>query len=135
MSVHAVERVFWEFGNKPALIDEFLADPDAYLAQYPALTADERRMVKSVDLKGLSDHGVSNLLTMMVWPLLKGADGMPFDYLTHMNAGRLPDMGLPPLKAAGLKAYIRFRNARAEWLRWRRKRRGEDPRGNTRPQL
>lgn len=133
MSVHTVERVFWEFGNKPARIDEFLADPDTYLERYTSLTADERRMIKGVDLKRLSDHGVSNMLTMMVWPMLKGADGMPFDYLTHMNAGRLPDMGLPPLKAAGLKTYIRFRNARAQFLRWRRKRRGEDPRGDTSP--
>jgi len=112
MSVHAVEKVFWEFGNKPARIDEFRRDPDAYLKNY-ALTDQERAMIRRVDLKALEAHGVSSLLTLMVWPLLKGSDEMPFDYLVHMNDGKLPDMGMTGLKAIGLKGYIRFRQLRA----------------------
>ena len=112
MSVHAVEKVFWEFGNKPSRIDEFRRDPDAYLARYN-LTAEERAMIRHVDLKALAEHGVSTLLTIMVWPLLKGPDEMPFDYLVHMNDGKLPDMGMTGVKAIGLKGYIRFRQMRA----------------------
>ncbi|HEY0675991.1 MAG TPA: hypothetical protein VGD25_07255 [Immundisolibacter sp.] len=112
MSVHAVEKVFWEFGNKPARIDEFRRDPDAYLKNY-ALTDQERAMIRRVDLKALEAHGVSSLLTLMVWPLLKGSDEMPFDYLVHMNDGKLPDMGMTGFKAIGLKGYIRFRQLRA----------------------
>lgn len=112
MSVHAVEKVFWEFGNKPARIDEFRRDPDTYLKNY-ALTDQERAMIRGVDLKALEAHGVSSLLTLMVWPLLKGADEMPFDYLVHMNDGKLPDMGMTGVKAIGLKGYIRFRQLRA----------------------
>ena len=112
MSVHAVEKVFWEFGNKPARIDAFRRDPDAYLKNY-ALTDQERAMIRQVDLKALEAHGVSSLLTLMVWPLLKGSDEMPFDYLVHMNDGKLPDMGMTGFKAIGLKGYIRFRQLRA----------------------
>jgi len=112
MSVHAVEKVFWEFGNKPARIDAFRRDPDTYLKNY-ALTDQERAMIRGVDLKALEAHGVSSLLTLMVWPLLKGSDEMPFDYLVHMNDGKLPDMGMTGFKAIGLKGYIRFRQLRA----------------------
>lgn len=128
MSVHTVERVFWEFGNKPARFDAFRKDPDGYLAAYP-LTEEERAMIRDVDLHALSAYGVSNLLTLMVWPLMKGTDVMPFDYLIHMNQGRLPDMGMTGWKAWGLKGFIRFRQARAGVLRTLRRLRGQDPRG------
>ncbi len=112
MSVHAVEKVFWEFGNKPSRIEEFRRDPEAYLKAYP-LSAEERAMIRHVDLKALAAHGVNTLLTLMVWPLLKGSDDMPFDYLVHMNDGKLPDMGMTGFKAIGLKGYIRFRQIRS----------------------
>ena len=70
-------------------------------------------MIRHVDLKALAAHGVNTLLTLMVWPLLKGSDDMPFDYLVHMNDGKLPDMGMTGFKAIGLKGYIRFRQMRA----------------------
>ncbi|MGK2941591.1 MAG: hypothetical protein ACSLFJ_07945 [Immundisolibacter sp.] len=96
MSLNAVEKVFWEFGTDPDRIAAFRADPDAYLAAYP-LEPDERDMVKRVDLKALAERGVSTLLTMMVWPMLKGPEGMPFSYLEHMNGGVMPPFpGMPP---------------------------------------
>ena len=132
MSVHTVERVFWEFGNQPERFEQFRKDPDNYLAPYPLNDA-ERAMIRDVDLRALSDYGVSNLLTLMVWPLMKGTDVMPFDYLIHMNQGRLPDMGMTGWKAWGLKGFIRFRQARAAVLRAVRKARGQDPRGSIQP--
>ena len=89
MSLNNVERVFWEFGNDPGRIARFNEDPDSYLAAYD-LDAAERRAIRDVDLKALADSGVSTLLTLMVWPLLKGPEGMPFAYLEHMNGGKLP---------------------------------------------
>lgn len=118
MSVNTVERVLWEFGNRPERVTRFRADPAGYLAAYP-LTSAEREMIQRMDLRALADHGVSSLLTIMVWPLLHGADEMPFDYLVHMNHGKLPDMGMTGFKAFGLKGYIRFRQVRA-WLRRKR---------------
>ena len=96
MSLNAVEKVFWEFGTDPDRIAAFRADPDGYLARY-RLEPDERDMIKRVDLKALAERGVSTLLTMMVWPMLKGPEGMPFSYLEHMNGGVMPPFpGMPP---------------------------------------
>ncbi|WP_448509247.1 hypothetical protein [Immundisolibacter sp.] len=96
MSVQAVEKVFWEFGTDADRIAAFRADPDGYLAAY-RLEPDERDMIKRVDLKALAERGVSTLLTMMVWPMLKGPEGMPFSYLEHMNGGIMPPFpGRPP---------------------------------------
>ncbi len=89
MSINAVEKVFWEFGNDPSRIETFRADPTQYLARYN-LTPAETDMIAAVDLKALADAGVSTLLTMMVWPLLNGPEGMPFVYLEHMNGGKMP---------------------------------------------
>ena len=95
MSLHAVEKVFWEFGTDPQRIAAFRADPDGYLSGY-RLEPDEREMIKQVDLKALAERGVSTLLTMMVWPMLKGPEGMPFSYLEHMNGGVMPPFpGMP----------------------------------------
>ena len=89
MSLNSVERVFWEFGNDPGRIERFRADPNAYLANYD-LEPEERRAIEEVDVKSLAESGVSTLLTLMIWPLLKGPEGMPFSYLEHMNGGRMP---------------------------------------------
>jgi len=92
VSLHAVERVFWEFGHDPANIERFHENPDAHLAPYN-LEAEERRAIMEVDLKSLSEQGMNPLLALMIWPLLKGPEGMPFTYLEHMNGGKLPDGG------------------------------------------
>ena len=95
MSLHAVEKVFWEFGTDPQRIAAFRADPGGYLSGY-RLEPDECEMIKQVDLKALAERGVSTLLTMMVWPMLKGPEGMPFSYLEHMNGGVMPPFpGMP----------------------------------------
>ena len=95
MSLHAVEKVFWEFGTDPQRIAAFRADPDGYLSGY-RLEPDECEMIARVDLKALAERGVSTLLTMMVWPMLKGPEGMPFSYLEHMNGGVMPPFpGMP----------------------------------------
>ena len=67
MSVTAIERVLWEMGNKESRVEEFKADPDAYLATRD-LSDTERQWLKEMDVKSLVDHGVSSMLTMMAWP-------------------------------------------------------------------
>lgn len=89
MSIHAVEKVFWEFGNDPARIAAFRANPQGYLAPY-LLTPIERDAIARQDLKALADQGVSTLLTMMVWPLLNGPQDMLFAYLKHMQGEHAP---------------------------------------------
>lgn len=96
MSLNAVEKVFWEFGADPSRIEAFRADPEGYLAAY-RLDPDEREMITKVDLRALAKRGVNTLLTMMIWPLMKGPQGMPFSYLEHMNGGVMPPIpGVSP---------------------------------------
>ena len=89
MSIAAVEKAFWTLGNDPEAVILFKTDPDSYLKQF-LLTDDERQMIGENDLKGLADNGVNTLLTLMAWPIINGPEGMPFDYLTHMNGGVPP---------------------------------------------
>ena len=69
MSMYAIERVFWEFGNDPTNVERFRQDPDGFLSAYN-LEADERAAIKDVDLKRLSEQGLSPLLALMTWPLI-----------------------------------------------------------------
>ena len=108
MSVSAIERMLWEFGEKEARIEQFKADPDAYMVGRD-LTDLEREKVKDLDVSWLVDHGVSSMLTMMIWPMMKGVDEMPFDYLTQMNGGTLPAMGLKPWQHMGLRTFLFLR--------------------------
>jgi len=88
MSVNTVERILWEFGENPERIGRFQADPAEYLSSYQ-LSARESKALTEIDLKTLAELGVSTLLTMMVWPMIKGPEGMPFAYLEHMSGGKL----------------------------------------------
>ncbi len=89
MTINAVEKAFWTLGNDPESLDLFKASPDQFLQQFPLSDA-ERKMITENDLKSLAGLGVNTLLTLMVWPLLNGPEGMPFDYLIHMNGGEPP---------------------------------------------
>ena len=108
MGVSAIERVLWELGDKESRLEAFKADPDGYLASRD-LSDRERQMLKEMDVKSLVDLGVSSMLTMMAWPLIHGADEVPFDYLTRMNGGTLPSMGLTPMQHLGLRTFLRCR--------------------------
>jgi len=108
MGVSAIERVLWELGDKESRVEQFKTDPDSYLANRD-LSEAERQMLKEMDVKSLVDHGVSSMLTMMAWPLIHGADDVPFDYLTKMNGGTLPSMGLKPMQHLGLRTFLRCR--------------------------
>ncbi|MCX2975476.1 hypothetical protein EYC87_17995 [Halieaceae bacterium IMCC8485] len=84
MSVNTVERILWEFGENPERIGQFQANPVEYLSHYQ-LDDEESKALTEVDLKTLAELGVSTLLTMMVWPMINGPEGMPFAYLDHMS--------------------------------------------------
>jgi len=71
MSVHTIERILWEFGDEPARGKAFLEDPDGYLARFP-LTEEEFRMVRTMDVRALGDHGVSHVRRKMTWVAWRG---------------------------------------------------------------
>ena len=110
MSANAVERLFWEFGDDPTRIERFNADPEAYMADYD-LEPWERQAIIDMDVRKLTDSGVSTLLAMMVWPMMNGTGDIPFDYLKRMNYGTLPRMGLKTGDYMGLRAFLAVRGA------------------------
>lgn len=111
MSVNTIEKILWEFGDEPARVKSFLKDPDGYLQQFQLNDA-EFRMVRTMDLKAFDEYGVSNLLAMMVWPLLNGnSQLMAFDYLRKMNHGELPNnFKLPDWQFRLIKVALWVRN-------------------------
>lgn len=111
MSVNTIEKILWEFGDDPARVKSFLANPDGYLAQFP-LTEQEFRMVRTMDVRALGAYGVSNMLLMMAWPLLNGNNPlMQFDYLKRMNNGKLlNNMKLPGWQFNMLRFALWVRN-------------------------
>lgn len=110
MSVNAVERVLWEFGDDAKRLARFNADPQGYLQGYD-LEAWEREAIIKMDVRKLTDSGVSTLLAMMAWPMMNGTGDIPFDYLKRMNHGKLPSMGLTPVQHFGLRMFLTFRGA------------------------
>jgi hypothetical protein len=112
MSVNTIEKILWEFGDDPSRAKAFLKDPDKYLDQFQ-LNEEEYRMVRTMDLKAMDEYGVSNLLGMMVWPLLNGNNQlMAFDYLRRMNHGDLPNnFKLPGWQFRMIKMSLAIRNA------------------------
>lgn len=114
MSLNTIERIFWELGDDPAKVKKFLKDPDGYLSQFP-LSEEERRMVRTMDVKALDAYGVSNMLTMLAFQLLNGGSPLLiFDYLKRMNDGRMINrMKIPAIPFAMLRLVLGVRNA---WL-------------------
>jgi hypothetical protein len=86
MSVHTVERVLWEICCLPDRTAGFRTDPAGHLESYP-VTDDERGMIQRFDVRGLADHGVSQMLLMMTWNVTVGPDKIG-DYLARMNQPR-----------------------------------------------
>lgn len=114
MSLNTIERVFWEFGDEPERVKQFLKDPDAYLAPYP-LSDNEREMVRKMDVKALDSYGVSNMLVMLAWTSINGSNPvLMFEYLKQMNDGRMLNrMKLPGWQFGAIRLALGVRNA---WL-------------------
>jgi len=86
MSQYATERAIWEATSGPDKIQAYLANPDAFLAQY-AMTDEEKALVKAKDVKALADkHGQSHMLLMLFWLVTSGGFAALQEYLGRMNA-------------------------------------------------
>lgn len=83
MNTNMLEKVLWDFGNDPSRVPRFLENQDAYLAEY-RLTPAEARAIKNLDVRTLAENKVSVLLTMMVFMMINGPEGMP-QYMKRMN--------------------------------------------------
>lgn len=112
MSLNTIERIFWEFGDEPARVTAFLKDRDRYLEPFQ-LTDAERRMVRTMDVKALDAHGVSNMLIMDAFNAVNGKNPLLlFDYLRRLNDGRMINrMKIPGWQFNMLRLVVGVRNA------------------------
>jgi len=88
MSSYMVERVLWEICNMPEKAERFLIDAPAHLAQY-SLTDNEAKMITDLDVRGLADIDVSQMLLMMTWNVMVGEEKIG-EYLERMGANGTP---------------------------------------------
>lgn len=83
MSLYTVERTLWEICNVPGTADRFRDDPAAVL-DGRSLDAGERQMIEALDVRALAAYDVNQMLVMMTWNILVGAEKIP-EYLAQLN--------------------------------------------------
>ncbi len=83
MSTYAMESVLWDLHNDPLGAERFRNNPDQALKGY-ALTPEERRMVKSLDVRAMADRGADQMLLFVSWIALSGFDQVG-EYMRRLN--------------------------------------------------
>ncbi|WP_321390263.1 hypothetical protein [Emcibacter sp.] len=85
MTQIASERALWDITSGPDRIQQYLADPDAFLSQY-GMSEEEKRFMKDRNVKALADQGHSHMLLMLFWVSVSGGfESLP-EYLGSLNA-------------------------------------------------
>ncbi len=83
MSLYTVERTLWEICNVPGTAARFRENPEAVL-EGRTLDARERQMIEALDVRALAEYDVNQMLVMMTWNILIGAEKIP-EYLAQLN--------------------------------------------------
>ena len=83
MSVHTIEQVLWEVCNIPERTAQMQTNPDSIVAR-KSMTAEEWRMIRDLDVRALAAYNVNQMLIMMTWNILIGADKIP-EYVRKLN--------------------------------------------------
>jgi hypothetical protein len=83
MSVHTIEQVLWEVCNIPERTAQMRTNPDSIVAA-KSMTAEEWRMIRDLDVRSLAAYNVNQMLIMMTWNILIGADKIP-EYVRKLN--------------------------------------------------
>ena len=83
MSRYMIEKVLFDVNENPGRAQAFREDPDSFLGGY-RLEADERQMLKRLDVRAMADRQVSTLLLMMAWMIVRGPGETPA-YMAKMN--------------------------------------------------
>ena len=85
MSHFATEHALWDLSGNPAIIQQYMADPDSFLSRYN-LTDEEKRMIREKDVKALAAQGNSQMLVMLFYMAQAGGFEHLPEYLGKMNA-------------------------------------------------
>ena len=83
MSTFMLEKALWDLGDDPHKLEAYKKDPAGFLGHY-VLTDRERNQVISLDVSEMAEDGVSTLLTLMVYIMMRGTESFP-DYLRDMG--------------------------------------------------
>jgi hypothetical protein len=86
MSVHSVEKVLWEVCNSPERAAQYLSDPETLLGAY-RLSDEERRMVRVLDVRALTNHNVNPMLIMMTHHVAFGSEKAG-EYVQKLNGAQ-----------------------------------------------
>jgi hypothetical protein len=84
MSIHAVEKLMYEVCNSGERAAQYRSDPEALMKRF-ALTDTERALIRSLDVRGLTDYQVNPMLIMTTWNTIVGPDHIG-EYLGKLNA-------------------------------------------------
>ncbi|MBV1961015.1 MAG: hypothetical protein KUG52_03420 [Immundisolibacteraceae bacterium] len=83
MSIFMLEKALWDLGDDPHKAAAYRENPNGYLDNY-ILTDRERNQVINLEVDQMADDGVSTLLTLMVYIMIRGTESFP-DYLRKMG--------------------------------------------------
>jgi len=78
-----MESALWDLHHDPLGAVRFRNDPDQALAGY-ALTAEEQRLVKSLDVRAMAERGADQMLLFVSFIALSGFDQVG-EYMRRMN--------------------------------------------------
>jgi hypothetical protein len=94
MSVNTVEQALWEICNVPGCAVQMREHPDEFV-KGRHLSAREQRMVLDLDVRALAAMEVNQMLIMMTFNILVGADKFP-EYIQRLTGGS----GTEPARAS-----------------------------------
>lgn len=84
MSVYTLERVLWDLSAHPSKVREFKSNADGFLTTYP-LSAPERSLLETLDVRTMADLGVSQMLLFCSWQAIQGGAASIPEYMRRMN--------------------------------------------------
>lgn len=86
MSVNTIERILWQVHTNPIEAERFGADPTAYIKDFP-LDPEERTWLTTFDAGAMAEAGVSSMVLMMAFQVLRGPQHMG-EYMQSLGEAR-----------------------------------------------
>jgi len=86
VSINSIEKVLWQVHTNPAEAERFRADPAAYIADFN-LDPDERAWLTAFDAGAMAEAGVSSMVLMMAFQVLRGPQHMG-EYMQSLGEAR-----------------------------------------------
>ena len=86
MSINSIERILWQVHTNPLEAERFRADPAAYIEDFN-LDPEERTWLTAFDAGAMAEAGVSSMVLMMAFQVLRGPQHMG-EYMQSLGEAR-----------------------------------------------